>query len=103
MPSSSVMTRAIGLDALSAFLAGPGADYAAARNTDRGRAATPTTAALSSYLRRRLLTEEKVARAGVRAFGESGAEKFVSEIFWRTDFKGHLETHPEAWARRRLR
>ncbi len=93
------MTRAAGLDLLAAFLAGPGADYAAARNTDRGRGVAPTTSALSPYLRRRLLTEEEVARAGVRAYGERGAEKFVTEVFWRTYFKGHLETHPEVWAR----
>ncbi len=93
------MTRAAGLAALAAFLAGPGADYAAARNTDRGRGAAPTTSALSPYLRRRLLTEEEVVRASLRAFGGRGAEKFVSEVFWRTYFKGHLETHPEAWTR----
>ncbi|QRE72754.1 FAD-binding domain-containing protein [Methylobacterium aquaticum] len=93
------MTRAAGLAALAAFLAGPGADYAAARNTDRGRGAAPTTSALSPYLRRRLLTEEEVVRASLRAFGGRGAEKFISEVFWRTYFKGHLETHPEAWTR----
>ncbi|MFH6783857.1 MULTISPECIES: FAD-binding domain-containing protein [Methylobacterium] len=93
------MTRAAGLDRLAAFLAGPGAGYAAARNTDRGRGAAPTTSALSPYLRRRLLTEEEVAGAAIRVFGERGAEKFVSEIFWRIYFKGHLETHPEAWSR----
>jgi len=99
MPPFPSMTRAAGLEALAAFLAGPGAGYAAARNTDRGPGAAPTTSALSPYLRRRLLTEEEVARAAIRAFGERGAEKFVSEVFWRTYFKGHLETHPEAWAR----
>ncbi|MGX7707482.1 FAD-binding domain-containing protein [Methylobacterium sp. Gmos1] len=98
MPDFPSLTRAAGLDALAAFLAGPGADYAAARNTDRGRDA-PTTSALSPYLRRRLVTEEEVAQAARRAFGERGAEKFVSEVFWRTYFKGHLETHPEVWAR----
>lgn len=91
------MTRAAGLEALAAFLAGPGAAYAAARNTDRGPGATPTTSALSPYLRRRLLTEDEVARAAQRAFGPAGAAAFVSEVFWRTYFKGHLETHPGAW------
>ncbi len=94
----SATTRAAGLEALSAFLAGPGAAYAADRNTDRG-ATEPTTSVLSPFLRRRLLTEEEVARAARRAFGERGAEAFVAEVFWRTYFKGHLETHPEAWAR----
>ncbi|WP_279356305.1 FAD-binding domain-containing protein [Methylobacterium indicum] len=96
-----VMTRAAGLDALASFLAGSGADYAATRNTDPGRDDAPTTSCLSPYLRRRLLTEEEVARAALSAFGERGADKFVSEVFWRTYFKGHLETHPEAWARYR--
>ena len=97
MPDLMPMTRAAGLDRLEAFLAGPGADYAGARNADRGPGAEPTTSALSPYLRRRLLTEEEVAHAALHAFGERGAEKFVSEVFWRTYFKGHLETHPGAW------
>ncbi len=91
------MTRNAGLDRLSAFLAGAGADYAASRNTDRGPGIEPTTSALSPYLRRRLVTEAEVAAAAERAFGDGGAEKFVSEVFWRTYFKGHLETHPTAW------
>ncbi|WP_342151449.1 FAD-binding domain-containing protein [Methylorubrum sp. SB2] len=91
------MTRAAGLERLAAFLDGAGADYAAARNTDRGPEKHPTTSALSPYLRRRLLTEAEVADAALAAFGEEGAEKFVTEVFWRTYFKGHLETHPEAW------
>ena len=32
------------------------------------------------------------------ALGERGAEKFVSEVFWRTYFKGYLETHPGIWS-----
>lgn len=91
------MTRDGGLHALADFLSGRGAEYAGARNTDRGRGAIPTTSALSPYLRRRLVTEHEVAHAAVHAFGERGAEKFVSEVFWRTYFKGHLETHPGAW------
>ncbi|QEE38640.1 MULTISPECIES: FAD-binding domain-containing protein [unclassified Methylobacterium] len=91
------MTRAAGLDRLAAFLAGAGADYAACRNTDRGPGRAPTTSALSPYLRRRLITEAEVAAAAENAFGDGGAEKFVSEVFWRTYFKGHLETHPSAW------
>ncbi len=97
MPHPLPLTRDAGLAALAAFLDGPGADYAAARNTDRGRGETPTTSALSPYLRRRLVTEEEVARAALHAYGDEGAEKFVSEVFWRTYFKGHLETHPAAW------
>ncbi|WP_091951196.1 FAD-binding domain-containing protein [Methylorubrum salsuginis] len=91
------MTRAAGLERLAAFLDGAGADYAVARNTDRGPDKASTTSALSPYLRRRLLTEAEVVEAAIAAHGEEGAEKFVTEVFWRTYFKGHLETHPEAW------
>ncbi|MDX7951700.1 FAD-binding domain-containing protein [Lichenihabitans sp. Uapishka_5] len=91
------MTREAGLSGLDAFLAGQGPHYAALRNTDRGRDAAPTTSALSPFLRRRLITEDEVVRAAIDAFGEQDAEKFVSEVFWRTYFKGHLETHPQAW------
>ncbi|AWN38916.1 deoxyribodipyrimidine photolyase [Methylobacterium radiodurans] len=94
------MTRSAGLDALAAFLAGRGAAYAADRNTDPG--SEPTTSALSPYLRRRLLTEEEVVRAALDALGERGSEAFIAEVFWRTYFKGHLETHPEAWSRYRV-
>ncbi|MDX7952545.1 FAD-binding domain-containing protein [Lichenihabitans sp. Uapishka_5] len=91
------MTRAEGLTRLAAFIEGPGASYANMRNTDRGGGAPPTTSALSPYLRRRLISEQEVVEAAVGAFGEREAEKFVSEVFWRTYFKGHLETHPQAW------
>jgi deoxyribodipyrimidine photo-lyase len=92
------MTRAAGLDRLSAFLANAGATYAGARNIDRDPDARPTTSALSPYLRRRLITEAEVVAAVDGAFGDGGGEKFVSEVFWRTYFKGYLETHPDAWA-----
>lgn len=92
------MTRTAGLDQLSAFLAHAGPAYAGARNTDRGPDARPTTSALSPYLRRRLITEAEVVAAVDGAFGDGGGEKFVSEVFWRTYFKGYLETHPDTWA-----
>lgn len=91
------MTRAAGLERLANFLTGVGVSYEAARNTDRGPGAEPTTSALSPYLRRRVITEAEVVMAADQAFGDGGAEKFVSEVFWRTYFKGHLETHPAAW------
>ena len=90
------MTREAGLARLSAVSERLGAVYAAERNTDPGREADPTTSALSPYLRRRLVSEEEVVAAARAGHGE-GAEKFVSEVFWRTYFKGHLETHPAAW------
>lgn len=89
-------TRDAGLERLAAFLRGHGIEYASRRNTDLGPE-NPTTSVISPYLRRRLLTEAEVVSAAVAELGEEGAAKFVSEVFWRTYFKGHLETHPEAW------
>lgn len=97
MNRSFPMTRAAGLARLSDFLDGTGSAYAAERNTDRGPNRAPTTSGLSPYLRRRLVTEAEVAAAADRALGDGGAEKFVSEVFWRTYLKGYLETHPAAW------
>jgi len=93
------MTRDAGLERLSAFLAEAGTAYAQARNTDRGPDEPATTSVLSPYLRRRLLTEAEVAAAATAALGAEAAASYVSEVFWRTYFKGHLETHPEAWTR----
>ncbi|TXN33072.1 FAD-binding domain-containing protein [Methylobacterium sp. WL19] len=91
------MTRAAGLERLAAFLDDGAAEYAGSRNFDLGPEGRSTTSALSPYLRRRLITEAEVVAAAISAFGDEGAERFVSEIFWRTYFKGHLETHPTAW------
>ncbi|MCC0809035.1 deoxyribodipyrimidine photolyase [Methylobacterium sp. W2] len=91
------MTRAAGLERLADFLANEGAEYAGSRNFDLGPERRSTTSTLSPYLRRRLITEAEVVAAAVAAFGDEGAERFVSEVFWRTYFKGHLETHPAAW------
>ncbi|WP_062206495.1 FAD-binding domain-containing protein [Aureimonas sp. AU12] len=98
MNAQTPITRQAGLDQLDAFLREGAADYASMRNTDLGPAAHPTTSALSPYLRRRLLTEHEVVAAVRSALGERAAEKFTSEVFWRTYFKGHLETHPAGWS-----
>ncbi len=72
MDRSFPMTRADRARPLSEFLLGAGAAYAADRNTDRGPAHTPTTSALSPYLRRRLITEAEVVAAADSAFGDGG-------------------------------
>ncbi len=92
-----VLTRAAALDRLAEIVPRTGHDYAAGRNTDRGPHADPTTTVLSPYLRRRLLLEQEVVEAALAAHGPQAATRFVDEVFWRTYFKGHLETHPAAW------
>ena len=98
MSRDFVLTRAAGLAKLEALVPQLGATYAAGRNTDHGPDQVPTTTALSPYLRRRLLTEPEVVAAALGAHGADKAGKFVEEVFWRTYFKGHLETHPAIWA-----
>lgn len=70
--------------------------YASERNTDGGPGVVATTSALSPYLRRRMVLESE-AVAVARSLHGDGAEKFVQEVFWRTYFKGHLETRPALW------
>ena len=90
------MTRAAALARLANAAAGLGSVYADSRNTDAGPEQAPTTSVLSPYLRRRVITEEETVAAARTAHGPA-AEKFVQEVFWRTYFKGHLETRPWLW------
>ena len=89
-------TRDAGLARLAAVAPGLGRDYAAGRNTDHGPEAGTATTALSPYLRRRLVLEREAVDAALAGHGPA-ADKFVQEVFWRTYFKGHLETRPALW------
>ncbi len=91
------LTRAAALQHLASATPSLGRDYAANRNAEPGPGEPPTTTMLSPYLRRRLLLEQEAVAAALEAHGPDRSEKFVSEVFWRTYFKGYLETHPAAW------
>ena len=91
-------TRAAALDRLASVLPHLGRHYAGGRNTDPGPDAGTSTSALSPYLRRRMLLESEVTEAALAAHRSHEAEKFVQEVFWRTYFKGYLETRPAIWA-----
>ncbi|MGI4806654.1 MAG: FAD-binding domain-containing protein [Janthinobacterium lividum] len=97
MERSFTLTRAAALDHLAAIVPRTGHAYAAHRNTDRGPDLEPTTTALSPYLRRRLILEQEVIAASLAVHGPGTAAKFVDEVFWRSYFKGYLETHPKIW------
>lgn len=94
-------TRAAGLARLAAFVPSAGSKYAAQRNSDLGPDQRSNVSVLSPYIRHRLITEAEVLGAVLSRHSLSGAEKFVQEVFWRTYFKGHLETRPQIWARYR--
>jgi len=82
---------------LAAFLPRAGRAYARDRNFDLGPGRHENVSGLSPYLRHRLITEEEVVRAVVRAQGARAAEKFLQEVFWRTYWKGWLELRPSVW------
>jgi deoxyribodipyrimidine photo-lyase len=97
MQHSFIPTRAAALEHLARVLPRTGRAYSRGRNTDRGPEAEPSTTALSPWLRRRLLLEAEVVDAALAVHGAGEASKFVDEVFWRSYFKGHLETHPSIW------
>ncbi|WP_294329532.1 FAD-binding domain-containing protein [uncultured Sphingomonas sp.] len=82
---------------LSAFLPHAGAAYTEHRNEDQGPGRHHAVSRLSAALRRRLVSEEEVARAVVARHGVHAAAKFLAELFWRTYWKGWLEQHPAIW------
>jgi len=91
------MTREAACARLAGFASGMGNAYTFGRNSDHGPDAEASTSVLSPYLRRRLVTEQEVIEAALAAHGPEGAEKFIQEVFWRSYFKGYLETRPSLW------
>ncbi len=89
-------TRAAGLARLAAFAPHAGGDYADGRNTDPGPDAGRTTSVISPYLRRRLVLEQEAVGVAEGVHGPA-AGKYVQEVFWRTYFKGYLESRPFLW------
>jgi len=92
-------TRTDALARLTAFLPRAGRAYAARRNFDEGPGQRSAVSELSPAIRRRLLTEEEVARAAVAAHGFEASEKFVMEVCWRSYWRGWLEARPLVWQR----
>ncbi len=90
------MTRADALARLAQFVPHAGADYAARRNLDQGPGHHAAVSRLSAALTRRTITEAEVL-APVLAMHGDAAAAFVSEVFWRTYFKGWLEARPIVW------
>lgn len=90
-------TRAVGLQRLEQFVSRAGQAYARSRNYDFGPDRRGNVSMLSPWLRHRLVTEQEVLARVLAAHGETGAEKFVQEVFWRSYFKGWLEQRPSVW------
>ena len=67
--------------------------YSKKRNFDFGPPHT-NVSKLSPYLRTRFITEEEVLKISFTKNNIKNIEKFIEEIFWRTYWRGWLETHP---------
>ena len=89
-------SRASALTRLSDFIPRAGLAYAQDRNRDLPR--HHAVSGLSPYIRHRLLLEEEVAEAALAVHGGQDAEKFLSEVYWRTYWKGWLELRPRIWS-----
>ena len=92
------LTRSSGLAMLKAFTPLAGGQYARERNFDKGRGQHLSVSRLSPYIRRRLISETEILQAVQARHSFSVSEKFISEIFWRTYFKGWLEMRPLIWS-----
>lgn len=97
MSNAFIPTRNEALRRLQSFLPGAGRAYAARRNFDLGAGKHVGVSQLSPYLRCRLITEEEVLKAILKAHSPQTADKFIQEVFWRTYWKGWLELRPSVW------
>ena len=91
------LSRSAGLAQLENFLSKAGGTYAKGRNFDLGPGHHQLVSRLSGHLRRRLITEDEVISAVLTRHNFTTAEKFITEIYWRTYFKGWLEMRPTIW------
>ncbi|GAC1491478.1 MAG: hypothetical protein NVS1B2_02970 [Vulcanimicrobiaceae bacterium] len=90
-------TRQAGLDRLTTFVAQAGRAYRSTRNEDRGPEDRSNVSMLAPYVRSRLIGEDEVLRATLGRHTLASSEKFVQEVFWRTYWKGWLESRPIVW------
>ncbi|WP_179379852.1 FAD-binding domain-containing protein [Jannaschia marina] len=88
-------TRAAGLDRLETFLPYAGRAYAETRNHDLP--GHENVSRLSPWISHRAVTEAEVAAKVLSKYSASTAEKLLSEVVWRTYFKGWLERRPGIW------
>jgi deoxyribodipyrimidine photo-lyase len=94
IPHADAPTRAAGRVRLASFV--PKAD---AYGRERNRVAPPheRVSRLSPYLRHRLILEREAVASVWDAHPRDVVDKFVSEVLWRTYWKGWLELRPKAW------
>lgn len=88
-------TRASALGQLDRFISTAGL-YARDRN--HVKPGHPAVSRLSPAIRHRLVTEEEVASAALRAHSFGRVEKFIQEVYWRRYWKSWLALRPTVWS-----
>ncbi|MBC2670737.1 FAD-binding domain-containing protein [Novosphingobium piscinae] len=91
------LTRAAALARLETFLPLAGVAYARDRNRVARAGQHHAVSRLSAALRRRVVSEAEVVAAVLAVHGPDAAASFISEVFWRTYWKGWLEARPAVW------
>lgn len=84
-------------DRLKKFVPFAASAYAQRRNFDNGPQSRENVSVLSPYLRAKLLDEGQVTRAILAHHTPQEADKFLTEVFWRTYWKGWMELRPAVW------
>ena len=72
-------------------------DYSKRRNFDNGPENRSNVSCLSPFIKRRILHEREVITSCLKKYNFQLIEKFIQEVFWRTYWKGWLESRPEVW------
>ncbi|KIN60700.1 Deoxyribodipyrimidine photo-lyase [Sulfitobacter noctilucae] len=82
---------------LAGFAPHAGSAYAEGRNFDHGPGRHDAVSTLSPYLKLRALDEIDVTRAVLAHHSAEAADKYLTEVFWRTYWKGWMEMRPGVW------
>lgn len=69
--------------------------YSKLRNYDRGNTGENYVSYLSPLISRKILSEEDIVKFVLKKHSFNSTEKFISEIFWRSYWRGYLESHPQ--------
>jgi deoxyribodipyrimidine photo-lyase len=90
-------TQHAALERLDDFVRKAGRHYAQQRNYDFGPGRHNNVSTLSPYVRLRMLDEVRITRAVLDEHTQQEANKFLTEVFWRTYWKGWMELRPSVW------
>ncbi|MCH2157001.1 MAG: hypothetical protein MK080_13515, partial [Opitutales bacterium] len=88
------LSRNSAIKRLEAFIPDAGEVYTSGRNFDASPGASGAPSGLSAALRLRLVSEHEVIKACLEAYSPQQVDKFVSEVIWRTYWKGWLAQRP---------